>query len=270
MGTSKSMPTPKGGRWTDVKGEISSYLTGDGTVTPQQIVGSTITAAGGLSVRSQGSASGGVGEAGEGSGGVASGGASRSVTRAISGLGRFGAALATEGLAQALNSVGIEDLRGKPATEVIIRIADHFSEDARGLEQDLLRGAIQQAIYNVAELAGDPTYENLEASLQSFLTLEGIEGLVEVFLTQYVFDKVWLLIEEYVNNRTDSETKVADLEIAVEQACRSIVHDEVAQHKQEGHFNRMDWFGRDGQRVAETVVGELERRLQEAAQGGAQ
>lgn len=268
MGTSKSMPTPTGGKWTGVKGDISSYLSGDGNVTPQEIVSSTIDAAGGLSLRSPG---GSVGRGSGGGGGVSSRGTvSRSVTHAVSGLAGFGTVLGTGGLAQALNSLGIEDLRGKPAGEVISRIADHLSETVNGLEQDVLRSAIQQAIYNAAELADDPTYENLEASLQTFISREGIEGLIELFLTEYVFDRVWLLIEDYVNKRTDSQTDISNMEAAVEQACRSNVQDEVEQHKTSGHFNNMDWFGSDGLRVAQTVITDLEQRLREAAQGGAE
>jgi hypothetical protein len=267
MGTSKSMPTPKGGKWTDVKREINDYISGEGNVSPQKIVGSTIAAAGGLSLRSPAGGSGGGGGGGRVTGGGTSG---RSVARTISGLAGFGTALGTGGLTQALNSLGIEDLRGKPAGEVISRIADHLSADVNGLEQDILRGAIQQAIYNAAELADDPTYENLEASLQTFLSREGIEGLIELFLTQYVFDRIWLLIEDHVNKRTDSQADISNMETAVEQACRSNVHNEIERHKIERNFDNLDWFGRDGLRIADTVITDLESRLQEAAQGGAE
>jgi len=274
MGTSQSMPTPKGGKWTGVKGEISGYLS-SGDVTPQQIISSTISAAGGLSLRSSAGGTGGgraaerVGGGGGGSGGRTAGsGRGHSVGRAASGLAGFGTALGTGGLAQALDSLGIEDLRDKPAGEVITRIADHLSDGLHGLEQDVLRGAIQQAILNAAELTGDSTYENLEASLQAFLSREGIEGLIELFLSQYVFDRVWLLIEDYVNKRTDNAGDITNMEVAVEQACRSNVHDEVEHHKAAGSFENQDWFGRDGLRVAESIVSGLENRLR--AQGAVQ
>lgn len=272
MGTSQSMPTPKGGKWTILKGEISDYLSGNGNVTPQQIIGSTISAAGGLSLRSSIGITG-VGGAAIGGGGVSGGRHTRiprgsSVGRAASGLAGFGAAIGTGGLAQALDSLGIEDLRGKPAGEVISRIAAHLSEGLHGLEQDVLRGAIQQAIYNAAELTGDPTYENLEVSLQTFLSRDGVEGLVELFLTQYVFDRVWLLIEDYVNKRTDSQSDISNMEVAVEQACRSNVHNELEHHKTNGSFDNLDWFGTDGLRVADSIISDLEGRLR--VQGAAQ
>lgn len=271
MGTSQSMPTPKGGKWTGVKSEISEYLSGSGNVSAQQLIGSTILAAGGLSLRS---APGGTGQgrAGGGGGGGGGGGAMRglregrgSVGRAASGLAGFGSELGSGGLTRALDSLGIEDLRGKAVGEVISRIADRLADGIHGLEQDVVRGAIQQAIYNAAELTGDPTYENLEASLQTFLSREGIDGLVELFLTQYVFDRVWLLIEDYVSKRTDSQGDIANMEAAVEQACRANVHRELESQKTNGAFDKLDWFGSDGLRVAQGIVSGLESRLR--AQG---
>lgn len=277
MGTSQSMPTPRGGRWTGVKGGISDFLSGGGGgVTAQQIVGSTINAAGGLPVPSAvGPNRGGRAAAGTGGGGgsgggrrTRGGGRGSSVGRAVSGLAGFGATLGAGNLAQALERLGIEDLRGKPAGEVIGRIADHLADGLHGLEQEVLRRAVQDAICNAAELTGDPTYENLEASLQTFLAREGIEGLVELFLTEYVFARVWLLIEDYVSKRTDNANDVSNMELAVEQACRANVHDEIGQHKEDGSFDKQDWFGRDGLRVAEILVSGLETRLR--AQGAVQ
>jgi len=253
------MSTPRGGQWTSLKGTISAYLAGTGNVSPHKIVSDTIAAAGGLSIQSPGASPRGVGGTSVGGG--------RAVSRAVSGLAGFGTALGRS-LANALNSLGVEDLRGKPAGEVISRIADHLTEDLSGMERDVLRGALQQALYNAAELVGDPTYENLEASLQSFLAREGIEGFIELFLTQYVFDRVWLLIEDYVTNRTDNEIEILNMETAIEQACRSNVHEEIEHRRVEGIYENLDWFGPDGHRVAESVVTDLEQRLKEAIHGG--
>ncbi|MCG2812998.1 MAG: hypothetical protein L6428_16330 [Candidatus Aminicenantes bacterium] len=262
MGTSKSMPTPKGGKWTRVKREISSYVSGSGNISPQQIIGSTIIASGGLSLRSTkenlGRSGGGVGKTG---GRRAQNAGGSPLGRAASGLAGFGTTLGARDLSQALNLIGIDDMRGKPAGEVISKIADHLSKGLHGLEQDLMRNAIIQAILNAAEIAGDPTYENLEASLQAFLSRDGVEGLIELFLTQYIFYRIWHIIEDHVNKRTDNQGDISNMEVAVEQACRSNVHDEVEYQKKVGSFDNLDWFGVDGLQVAETIVSDLEDRL---------
>jgi hypothetical protein len=266
MGTSKSMPTPKGGKWTGVKSDINAFISGNSKITPQRIIGSTIAAAGGLPLRSSG---GSARASGSGGGGGSYGGGGSSVSRAASGLAGFGSVLGSGGLGDALESLGMEDLRGRPAGEVISKIAEHLSKDVDGLEKDLLRGAIQQAIYNAAELVDDPTYDNLETSLQTYLSQEGVEGLVELFLAQYIFDRVWLLIEDYANKRTEGETDIVNLETAVEHACRSNVHDAVERYKAEGRFDNTDWFGSQGLGVAEALIAGLEQRLRQASRGGA-
>ncbi|OQC31086.1 MAG: hypothetical protein BWX70_00992 [Verrucomicrobia bacterium ADurb.Bin070] len=273
MGTSKSMPTPTGGKWTDLKAEISSYLAGGSDVTPHQIIKTTLGAAGGLPVRSpggtpRGSVGGGGGRGGGGGGGGGGGRGQTSVGGAVSGLGGFGSALSSGSLGQALTALGMGELEGRPATEVIAKIAEHLSSDCNGLEQDVLRGALQQALLNAAEMMDDLTYENLEASLQDFISREGVEGLLELFLTQYVFDRVWLMVEDYASRRTDSQQQISSLESAVEHACRVNVKEEIAYQKEQGTFSNLDWFGHDGLRVADSLVSDLERRLTESARGG--
>ena len=268
MGTSKSMPTPAGGQWTDLKAQLTSYLAGGDEVTPQQLVKTTLAAVGGLPIRSSGSGAGGANGAGGGGRGGGGGASRTSVGQAVSGLGGFGRALAEGGLGQALTALGMSDLEGRPATEVIARISEHLSEGCNGLEQDVLRGALQQAILNAAELMDDPIYENLENSLQDFVSREGAEGLLELFLTQYVFDRVWLMIEDYASLRTDSQQQMGNLEAAVEQSCRTNVQDELAYHKEQGTFSNLDWFGNDGLRVADDLVSYLEQRLTANTPGG--
>jgi hypothetical protein len=258
------MPTPKGGKWTEIKHDISAYLSGKGNITtPQKIIGSTIAATGGLSLQSSAGYSGRSGRKSSDIG-------SNRIAQTIFSLAGFGTTVGVGTLTQALNLLGIESLEGKSAGEVISRIADHLSEQIDSPAQDILRTAIQGALHSAAELSDDPTYENLEQSLQTFLLREGIEGLIELFLTQYIFDKIWLFIEDYVNRRTDSQTDISNMEVAVEQSCRSSVHDEIEQRKNEGRFNSLDWFGRDGARVADEIVASLEQRLRQVKIGGAE
>lgn len=266
MGTSKSMTTPRGGQWTDIKRDIRQYILGNSAVSPSKIVGSTIAAAGGLPVHS--GPSSGTGGGGGGGGAVSRTESIRSIARAVSNLGGFGATLQNHNLNQALGSIGIADLRGRPAGEVISRIAEQLSNHVNGLQREVLRNAIQQAIFQAAELVDDLSYEDLEASLQSFLTDNGIEGLVELVLTQYVFDRVWLLLEDYVNLRDISPSDVSDVESAVEQVCRSNVNDIMQPYRTSNSLDDVDWFGSAGIRLAESAINALEQRLRNHSEGG--
>lgn len=269
MGTQKSLPTPKGGDWTPVKRDINALMNGSDNVGPDQVVAGVVGAAGGLSFPSSlgaGSGGGGFGGGGRGSsggGGGGSAGGSRpsSVGRALSGLGGFGSALASGGLGAALDALGLGELRGKPAAEVVARIAEHMAAMADGLQLELLNATLRDAILDAAALEGDRTYENLEASLQSFLARDGIEGLVECFLTRYVFDRVWTLVENHIDLRSGSESETVAMSSAVERHCQSQVHTLVQDLRSEGQFDGVDWFGQAGQALGNRIVATLEFRL---------
>ncbi len=269
MGTQKSLPTPKGGDWTPVKRDINALLNDSANVNPDQIIAGVMGAARGLSFPTTlgggtgGGGGGGGGGAGGGGGGGGRGGGVRnsSVGRAVSGLGGFGSALAAGGLGAALDALGLGELRGKPAAEVVARIAEHMAAMADGLQQELLNATLRDAILDAAALEGDRSYENLEASLQSFLARDGIEGLVECFLTRYVFDRVWTLVEQHVDLRTASENDSVAMSSAVEGGCRSQVQTLIEDLRSEGRFDGVDWFGPAGQTLGNGIVATLEFRL---------
>src|SRR5579872_2873679 len=187
MGTSGSRATPSGGRWTSVKRRITSSLSSGGTGDASSVVAQTIGAAGGFG----------------GFGGGGGGGASlRSIGNAIAGLGGFGTAARDAGLDEALRSLGLADLHGKPAIEVVSRVAEHLSQGATETELELLQNALNSAILDAAALDEGTGFDDLEAGLATFLEREGPEGLVELFLTNFVFVYVWSLDEEHVQKRS--------------------------------------------------------------------
>lgn len=262
MGTSTSLPTPSGGGWTKVKNDITDLLGGNHAIMPDQIIGGTIHAAGGLGTRGASSPGGGGGGGGGAGGGGRSGSGGRAtVGRAASGLGGFAAAVRDGGLDAGLRTLGLDELRGRPAAEVIARIAEHLAEDTAGLQGELLAVALRDTILEAAALEGDRGYQNLSDSLQAYLNREGIEGLVESFLTHYVFDRVWSCIESHVERKSDGRASASALASAVEHGCRAHVHALIDDMRDSGRFDGLDWFGRDGQAFGQEIAGTLEDRL---------
>jgi len=276
MGTSKSIPTPKGGAWTGVKKDVTSFLRG-GDVSADDILANTISAGGIASPPAFPSRSGARGASGEGGGGggaAAGGGRSRggtggsarggraSVGRAASGLGSFGAAVSDRGLDGALARLGLDELRGRSAVEVVARIAAHLADGVGGIQGEALEAALREAILEAAAMAGDPTYEDLDSSLQEFLSRDGVEGLVESFLTHYVFDRVWSLLESHVDRRAETNGEAEALATAVQTACRSHVEDLIGERQERGDFEALDWFGVDGEALGQGIVSDLEERIQ--------
>ena len=255
MGTSKSLPTPSGGGWTKVKNDITDYLGGNRAITPDQIIGGTILAAGGLGTRGSAGGGGGGGGGNPGSGGRAA------VGRAASKLGGFATAVRDGGLDAGLRSLGLDELRGRPAAEVISRIAEHLAEDTSGLQGDLLSAALRDAILEAAALEADRGYQNLSDALQAYLARDGIEGLVESFLTHYVFDRVWSSVESHVERKSGGQSSSSALASAVENGCRAHVQALIDDMRDSRRFDGLDWFGRDGQAFGQEIAGTLEARL---------
>jgi hypothetical protein len=272
MGTSKQFPTPSGGPWTPLKNDITDYLNGDKNITPGQIVSGTINALGGLGVPSPGratpgsggSSGGGRGGGGGGGGGSRGGGGSsgrRSVGKAASGLGGFGAAVQDGGLEAGLKALGLDELSGRPAVEVIDKIADHLAEGADPTQYDLLNDALKTTLLEAAALGEQTGFEDLDSALQGFLEKNGVEGLVKSYLSNYVYGRVWVAVENHVEIKDGGRNVAQAMSIAVGNACRSHVESLIQETKDAGRFNNIDWFGREGTRLGNELVGELEGRL---------
>lgn len=274
MGTSKSFKTPAGGAWTRPKRQLTDFIGGrtpDGEpFDAQRFVRRAMGALGGVGMKprltsSDGSRSSGVIGSGGGGGGRAErGGAQGSsgggLSSAVRGLGGFGSQVASGGLDVALESLGLQDLRGRPAAEVVAQIAEHLSSTATGRQAEVLEAALRETIFDIAAVEGDGSYEDLEGALEAFLDRDGVEGFVEAFLSQYVFTAVWSYFENHAKNKADGAVDPA-LTSAVESACRSIVSQELKVIRDGQQFDRIDWFGNAGQRFADRIVDQLQSKL---------
>ena len=263
MGTSKSFTTPSGGSWTPLKNDLSNFLSGNSDFSPEHLVGSTIAAAGlGLSRLS---ASTGGGGARPGAGGSLGRGARRSSARAVggslAGLAGFGSAVQADGLTQALERFDLGDLRDRSAAEIIARLAERLALDADGPQKEVITAALMAAIFEAAQIQGDESYDDLETALEQFLASRGIDGLIEVFLCRCVYDGIWFAIEQHIGMKSDTNTDVRTLALAVESSCRAEVRAAIKEHQDLGTFERTNWFGTAGQRVARGIVKDLDDRL---------
>lgn len=265
MGTSKSFPTPKGGDWTPLKNDITDHLGGDDNATPERILGGTVRALGTLQMPAVSTRGGGGTGATSGRmgsrGGGASGGGGGAVGRSAARLGGFASAVQSDGLAGGLKILGLDELRGCSAAEIISRIAEHLAEGADPLQRDLLVDALQNALLEAAALEAEAAYEDLAAALEAFFAANGIEALVQSFLTNYVFDRVWMAVENHAQMKDAAGASADALGNAVAQACRSHVESLVGDVKAAGRFEKIDWFGRGGAALGDELVSELEGRL---------
>lgn len=254
MGTSKSLAPGSGGAWTELKGDITGHFTGSRRPSLGSIVGNAVRAAGGIGV---GGRRGGRG----GGGGAVGGGAAGSIGPVVGGLGGFAEAVRDRGLANGLEALGLGELEGKSAVEVVATVADHLAAAVKGIDGDLMREALREAIIEAAALRDSDGYADLEGGLQSFLREEGVDGLVEVFLCKFVFDAVWANFEEHAQTKAMDRNALEAFVNAIDGVCASEVRGALDDARERGEFNTMDWFGEDGQRVGKEIFATIEARL---------
>jgi hypothetical protein len=272
MGTSKSFETPAGGAWTRPKRQLTTYVTGgaggDLPFDAQVFVYSAMAALGGVGIKprltngppSASSADRGIQGTTPLIDGHGSAGGVGALSSAVRNLGGFGAQVSSEGLDAALNSLGLRDLRGRPAAEVIAQVAEHLSRNGTGKQTEILEAALRDTIFDIAAAEGTGSYEDLEGALQGFINREGLEGFVELFLSQYVFTAVWSYFENHAQRHADGAVDPA-LASAVESACRSVVSNELKDFRSSQKFESVDWFGATGKQFADGLVEQLQRRL---------
>jgi hypothetical protein len=232
-----------------VKRGISSYLGGGASTTPSGIAGGAVAAAGGLSFM------GGGGKAGA----LADG--RRRIAGVVTGVGGFGAAVRDGGLDGALGRLGLDDLRGRTAHDVVGAISEHLCGNAEGLDREYLQAALSEALLEAASVGAELGYSDFTEGLESFLGNEGPEGLVRLFLENLVFDSLWGKIEQHAVDRSPDAASLESLMAAIRGVCIAQVQDRMAAARDGGTFAGMDWFGRGGRDFGLSIVTEIEQRL---------
>lgn len=144
---------------------------------------------------------------------------------------------------------------------MIAKIAEHLCEGQEALQNEAMVDALRNALLEAAALQDGGEYSDLDSSLHGYFAQHGVESLIEVFLSNYVFDRVWMAVENHTQLRAESAASVQGLCNAVGQACREHVGSLVNETREAGRFDQIDWFGRDGVQMADELVSELEGRL---------
>ena len=145
--------------------------------------------------------------------------------------------------------------------EVIAKVSERLAEGLDGIDGEILKAALSETILEVVQLEEELGYGDLEEAFQAFLNDQGLSGLVEVFLTQFVSDLVAAAIFEHVDQRTESANETEALLAGIESVCRNKAHVVVERYRVDGRLNRADWFGGGGRRVgrelADSILVEL-------------
>lgn len=269
MGTSTGYNMPTGGDWTPLKREATKFVKdedgGSGNnpnpVSPEKLLSDFLrTYAGGGGGSTSGGGGGGGGSAGGrgrgggggggGGGRGGGGGTGRSFGRAARGTGRalggFLSSVTTVGLDEALRQVGLENLIGRPASEITAGLLNALTEPAGTLDEAAARRALETI--NAEIVAGARTYEEVKGALRSNLDKQGVERLVVKFFGEYLYQHF-----------QQSVLKDWAKKVGAEQASRRLksVKDCIASALKAKVVNRdvakIRWGAREGLRIIEQV-----------------
>jgi hypothetical protein len=255
VGTSKSLGSGSGEAWAHLKGDITSFFSGSREVPVRNLVSGVVNAANGIGISGRGNGGSG------GGGSRNSGGGARVVGPVVGALGGFGSVVRDQGLAAGLKGLGLPDLAGKSAVEIVSAVSQHLASAVDGLDGELLKAALNDAILEAAQLGAEDGFVDLEKGLQAFLGERGIPGLVEEFLCRFVFDAVWANIEGHVNARAADERATEAFMSAIDGVCAAEVRAVIDDVRANGTFDRTDWFGSDGQRIGRQIFETIHIRL---------
>lgn len=210
MGTSTDHSGGSGGSWEGAKRASTSFAKKGDTRRAERALGRLVVALGGA-------------------GAVAA--SSSGATAATRGLGSLLSTSASDGLDTALGRLGLADLVGRPADEVIAGLVDRLAGSGDDREGQAARAAACDVFERLAEDAD--SYEGLE---QALAQVDELGSVLEMFLSSYVY---WLLlpvIEERLERLDD-----AALRTKREGELREVVAAVVELNVSNGSFDATRW-----------------------------
>jgi hypothetical protein len=210
MGTSTDHSGGSGGSWEGAKRASTSFAKKGDKRRAERALGRLVVALGGA-------------------GALAA--ASSGATAATRGLGSLLSTSASDGLGTALGQLGLSDLVGRPADEVIAGLVDLLAGSGDDREGQAARAAACDVFERLAEDAD--SYEGLE---QALAQVDDLGSVLKMFLSSYVY---WLLlpvIEERLERLDD-----AALRAKREGELREVVAAVVELNVSKGAFDATRW-----------------------------
>ncbi len=168
------------------------------------------------------------------------------------------AAISTEGFEAGLRNLvqGLDTHR--PPTEVIAAVAQHLTREIIGLKADILRKAVQETMLDAAGLGYGPEELNVKIGLEKFLRKRGATGLLELFVSSYVFNTLWIRIQEGVRAKSGSRSLSKSM-LDMQRFCTAVVRSVVAEWQTDGKLEALA----TKKRLAAAFMKAIEARLLE-------
>jgi len=124
------------------------------------------------------------------------------------------------------------------------------------LKADILRKAVQETLFHAAGIGYGPEPLNVKVGLEKFLRKRGSKKLLEFFLSNYVFNTVWIRMQDGVRLKLGSRFLINSM-IAIERFCVTVVKSVLSEWDTAGKLDELSTKRRLGTTLIKTVQARL-------------
>jgi hypothetical protein len=232
MGTSKGYDAPTTPQWGELKGNVTKsakegLLNSDRA---RQLVGQFIQANRG----NQGL-------------GINKDNGTRNAQAVARNLGRFISLVGSVGFSQAMLKAGLEHLRGKSKSDIILALIDYFGEDASTIDQVDARNALSQLMSEMFE--GVEDLDEIEQIFEEYTNTENLTLMLEKFFGYYVYQLFCRSFYERLASRVGNDQAGQFLNDILD-----FIKSEIKVFSLDKDISQVDWNGKAGESICTEIM----------------
>lgn len=234
MGTSSGYEAPTTPDWRDLKAKVTRTAR-DGSVLPhtaRNTLNDFIRTSGGARTISRGDGAIGAG---------------RSAQNTARRLANFVSSVGAVGLRQALESFGLSELVGKPASEIIPALVDKLGGPSSTINDTDARKALSIVMDQL--LKDFDTPEQVEEALNQIMEGEALESLLNQFFGYYLYEQFCRVFYERLGNRvgrSNADSYLSSIFDTIKSALELMASNR--------DLSQIDWKGAEGQNIADQIL----------------
>lgn len=234
MGTSSGYEAPTTPDWGYLKGQVTRAAR-NGSVSQssaKDTLGGFIGTSGGARNISKG-------------GGAI--GAGRSAHNTARRLADFVSSVGSVGFQKALDSFGLSEFSGKPASEIIPALIDKLGGPSNTINDSDARNALSDVMEEL--LGGLETPEQVEEALEQVMEGEALETLLNKFFGYYLYEQFCRVFYERLANRVGRSNADSYLN-----SIFDTIKSSLALKASERDLSQVDWGGAEGQSITDNIL----------------
>lgn len=174
-------------------------------------------------------------------------GVGRSAQNTARRLADFVSSVGAIGLRQALESFGLSELVGKPASEIIPALVDKLGGPSSTINDTDARKALSKVM---DELLSDlDTPEQVEEALSQVMESEALEGLLNLFFRYYLYEQFCRVFYERLESRVgraNADSYLDSIFDTIKSALDLMTSDR--------DLGQIDWAGTEGQKIVDQIL----------------